>query len=185
MKKTVFKSMLCSVLAIFMLISLTSCGESRMDKIESRLLEIRENPEEDIECILGSDVPYYDSQDRLQDLDKVEEEINKIYGVDVEIERKIYNNFINGYTICEFKTVSDAKEFTKAYRDYSDDFCDRTHPDYANELKLERIQELISGEYEGHLTNLFMCNYTAERSGKIVVYGSIEAVEFIMDNVIE
>ncbi len=187
MKKTVFKSTLCAVLAIFMLFSLTSCGESKMDKIEQRLLEIRENREEDIKCILGMGVPYYDSDDWSMDLNKSEEMIQDVYGVDVEIERMIYYDFgVERYFIYEFKTVSDAKEFAKAYRESYDNWClSAGHADEAKRKKRERIFEIITGEYKGHLTNLFMCCNTAERRGKIVVCGNIRVVEFIMDNVVD
>jgi len=187
MKKTVFKSTLCAVLAIFMLFSLTSCGESKMDKIEQRLLEIREDPEEDPECILGYDVLYFDSKQHYGfDLEKEERDLKRYYDIDVKIERIIECNPGFETFIVEFETTSDAKEFVKAYRKNQDEFCERIHPDHSDYgIEKERIRELLTGEYEGHLTNLFMCTHTAERKGNIVVYGDIETVEFVMDNVVK
>ena len=200
MKKTVFKSTLCAVLAIFMLLSLTACGESKMDKIEQRLLELQDNPEEyidreeNISQYLYYDITYLDSNpDSNQhygfDLEEEERDYKRIYDVDVKIKRIIICYWAYGRDdtkIVEFETASDAKAFVKARRKHIDKFCERTHPSHdASEIRKERIRELLTGEYEGHLTNLFMCMYTAERKGNIVVYGDIEEVEFIMDNVVK
>ena len=110
MKKSFFKTAVCLVLSLAMLLCFASCGSSS-DKYVDRLDDLKRDGE-----ING----YYDVDE--DSMDYYEESYNESYDIDVEIEamyRVSEGSLLYGssVTIIEFKTASQAKSYQKAYEE--------------------------------------------------------------------
>lgn len=164
MKKIIFKSAICAILALSMILCLASCG-TKMDKYENKLEELEDEGE-----IYGYTEATVSVKTNYEDY------FEDLYDVDVEIE-EMYSVSAGGYVflyagayVVEFESTSQAKKFVKAYeKEYEIDFIGKT----------QRVVDFITGEFEGDIDELFEFDVACERDGKVVIFGASEIVEAI------
>ena len=163
MKKLIFKSAICAILAISMVLCLVSCG-TKMDKYEDRLEELEDEGE-----IYGYSDAIVSTKSSYEDY------IEEAYDIDVEIEEmfSVGSGIFSGRNayVIEFGSTSQAKKFVKAYEEeYQIGF----------EGKLDRVTDFIDGRFDGDLDELFEFDIACERDGKVVIFGATELVEAIV-----
>ncbi len=163
MKKFIFKSAICAILAISMVFCLVSCG-TKMDKYEDRLEELEDDGE-----IYG----YSDAT--VSTKNSYEDYIDEVYELDVEIEEmfSVTSGFFSSRLayVVEFESASRAKKFVKAYEEKNN---------IGFEGKVERVIDFIEGDFDGDLDELFEFDHACERDGKVVIFGASEIVEVIV-----